>query len=477
MRLPRLYNRRRPAAELGRGDAVRDARASSRATRSGGSASVRRRRCTTKSRRCDTPTSTATICSATPDFVDNPVSKLISKDYTASIRAAIDPDQAARSSDLAPGKPPHEGENTTHYSIVDKWGNAVAVTYSLNDAFGAGMVAGDTGVLLNNTMDDFTAKVGRGQHLRPRSGREERDRAVQDAAELDVADDRDERRQACAGRRDAWRKPHHHRRLADDPRCDRLRYDDHRGRRRPAHPQSMAAGPHQRRAVCAFAGHAENPGRHGPSFRAAATGQSGRRHPDRRAEARRQRRSAPTASTAPTTRAAGRARRSATKAPPWDRARLVRDPREGRDRGAEPEPLAPASRSARDPRGPRTAGCMPSTKNRSQQRRPAACTSRPRALHLALMRADPLLQPFTLKHLTVRNRLMSSAHEPAYTHDGMPKQRYRAYHVEKAKGGIGLTMIGGSAVVAPDSPQAFGNILLLQGRGRRLVQGARRRGA
>jgi 2,4-dienoyl-CoA reductase-like NADH-dependent reductase (Old Yellow Enzyme family) len=76
------------------------------------------------------------------------------------------------------------------------------------------------------------------------------------------------------------------------------------------------------------------------------------------------------------------------------------------------------------------------------------------------MSADPLLQPFTLKHLTIRNRLMSSAHEPAYTHEGMPKERYRAYHVEKAKGGIGLTMIGGSAVVAADSPQAFGNILL-----------------
>src|SRR5436305_1297409 len=76
------------------------------------------------------------------------------------------------------------------------------------------------------------------------------------------------------------------------------------------------------------------------------------------------------------------------------------------------------------------------------------------------MSADPLLQPFKLKHLTIRNRLMSTAHEPAYTHDGMPKERYRAYHVEKAKGGIGLTMIGGSAVVAPDSPQAFGNILL-----------------
>jgi 2,4-dienoyl-CoA reductase-like NADH-dependent reductase (Old Yellow Enzyme family) len=74
--------------------------------------------------------------------------------------------------------------------------------------------------------------------------------------------------------------------------------------------------------------------------------------------------------------------------------------------------------------------------------------------------ADPLLQPFCLKHLTLRNRFMSTAHEPAYTVDGMPADRYRLYHEEKAKGGIGLTMIGGSSVVAPDSPQAFGNILL-----------------
>jgi len=73
---------------------------------------------------------------------------------------------------------------------------------------------------------------------------------------------------------------------------------------------------------------------------------------------------------------------------------------------------------------------------------------------------DPLLQPFRLKHLTLRNRLMSTAHEPAYTEDGMPKERYRLYHAEKAKGGIALTMFGGSSVVAPDSPQAFGNILL-----------------
>ena len=71
---------------------------------------------------------------------------------------------------------------------------------------------------------------------------------------------------------------------------------------------------------------------------------------------------------------------------------------------------------------------------------------------------DPLLEPYQLKHLTLRNRVFSSAHEPAYSEDGMPKDRYRLYHVEKAKGGIALTMTAGSAVVAPDSPPAFGNL-------------------
>ncbi|HKO06401.1 MAG TPA: NADH:flavin oxidoreductase [Alphaproteobacteria bacterium] len=73
---------------------------------------------------------------------------------------------------------------------------------------------------------------------------------------------------------------------------------------------------------------------------------------------------------------------------------------------------------------------------------------------------DPLLEPFRLKHLTLRNRFMSTAHEPSYTEDGMPKARYRLYHAEKAKGGIALTMMGGSSVISPDSPPAFGNILL-----------------
>ncbi len=71
---------------------------------------------------------------------------------------------------------------------------------------------------------------------------------------------------------------------------------------------------------------------------------------------------------------------------------------------------------------------------------------------------DPLLQPFQLKHLTLKNRLMSTAHEPAYSDDGMPKDRYRLYHVEKAKGGIALTMTAGSAIVSTDSPPAFGNL-------------------
>ena len=71
---------------------------------------------------------------------------------------------------------------------------------------------------------------------------------------------------------------------------------------------------------------------------------------------------------------------------------------------------------------------------------------------------DPLLQPFTLGHLQLRNRIFSSSHEPAYSEGGMPKERYRLYHVEKAKGGVALTMTAGSAVVAEDSPPAFGNL-------------------
>ncbi|MGF6308670.1 gamma-glutamyltranspeptidase/glutathione hydrolase [Bradyrhizobium sp. i1.8.4] len=95
-----------------------------------------------------------------PDFVKNPLERLLDKNYAAKIRAAIDPARAGVSRDIKPGVPPHEGSNTTHYSIADKDGNAVSVTYTLNDWFGAKVTAAKTGVLLNDEMDDFTAKVG-----------------------------------------------------------------------------------------------------------------------------------------------------------------------------------------------------------------------------------------------------------------------------------------------------------------------------
>ncbi|MDI3355070.1 gamma-glutamyltransferase [Pseudomonas sp. UYIF39] len=95
-----------------------------------------------------------------PDFVKNPIDHLLDKNYATKIRTAIDPQKAGVSRELKPGVAPHEGSNTTHYSIVDKWGNAVSVTYTLNDWFGAGVMASKTGVILNDEMDDFTSKIG-----------------------------------------------------------------------------------------------------------------------------------------------------------------------------------------------------------------------------------------------------------------------------------------------------------------------------
>jgi N-methyl-L-proline demethylase len=73
--------------------------------------------------------------------------------------------------------------------------------------------------------------------------------------------------------------------------------------------------------------------------------------------------------------------------------------------------------------------------------------------------SDPLLQPFQLKHLKLKNRIMTTSHEPAYPEDGMPKDKYRAYHVERARGGIAMTMTAGSAAVSKDSPPVFNNVL------------------
>ncbi len=95
-----------------------------------------------------------------PDSVKMPVAGLLSKKYAAALRAGI-ADNATPAADIHPGKPgAFEGQNTTHFSVIDRDGNAVSNTYTLNFSFGLGLVADGTGVLLNNELDDFTAKPG-----------------------------------------------------------------------------------------------------------------------------------------------------------------------------------------------------------------------------------------------------------------------------------------------------------------------------
>ena len=96
-----------------------------------------------------------------PSFVNNPVERLTDKGYAAKIRETISPDKAGISSEFGKDVAAHEGSNTTHFSIIDRDGNAVSLTYTLNDWFGARVVASGTGVLMNDEMDDFTASPGR----------------------------------------------------------------------------------------------------------------------------------------------------------------------------------------------------------------------------------------------------------------------------------------------------------------------------
>ncbi len=95
-----------------------------------------------------------------PDFVHNPIDKLLSPEYAEKRRATIKKDKATPSSEIKSFLPANEGNNTTHYSVMDANGNAVAVTYTINYLFGIKRMAGDTGFYLNNEMDDFTAKPG-----------------------------------------------------------------------------------------------------------------------------------------------------------------------------------------------------------------------------------------------------------------------------------------------------------------------------
>lgn len=96
-----------------------------------------------------------------PDFYKVPVRALTSKDYAQKIASKIAMNKATPSAEIKPGKlAPYESDQTTHFSVVDKWGNAVSNTYTLNFSYGSGLVAKGTGILLNNEMDDFSAKPG-----------------------------------------------------------------------------------------------------------------------------------------------------------------------------------------------------------------------------------------------------------------------------------------------------------------------------
>ncbi len=95
-----------------------------------------------------------------PQFVKNPVAELLDPAYAAHLRSLIKAQRAGVSATIKPGVILREGSNTTHFSIADQAGNAVSLTYTLNDWFGARLTADGTGVLLNNEMDDFTAKPG-----------------------------------------------------------------------------------------------------------------------------------------------------------------------------------------------------------------------------------------------------------------------------------------------------------------------------
>ena len=96
-----------------------------------------------------------------PDFVKVPVDELTSKEYAKKIFDRINPSKATPSDNVRPGLTPlKEGTNTTHYSVVDKFGNAVSVTYTINDSWGSGASVEGAGFLLNNEMDDFSVKPG-----------------------------------------------------------------------------------------------------------------------------------------------------------------------------------------------------------------------------------------------------------------------------------------------------------------------------
>ncbi len=184
-----------------------------------------------------------------PDFVQVPAMGLVSKRYAERLRARIDLARAKPAREIKPGAMlGPEPDQTTHYSIVDADGNAVANTYTLNFSYGLGLVAEGTGILLNNELDDFAAKPGvpnayglvggdanaPGPRKRPLSSMS--------------PDDRAQGRPRVPGHRHARRQPHHHDRAAGDVERDRPPHERRGSDDRAAHPSPMAARPSRGRA-------------------------------------------------------------------------------------------------------------------------------------------------------------------------------------------------------------------------------------
>lgn len=219
-----------------------------------------------------------------PAFVENPVDRLLSPAYAETLRASIRPDRATPSAEIRPDPGPETRERpeTTHISVMDRAGNAVALTYTINGYFGAGVIAGDTGFFLNDEMDDFTVKTGVPNLFGLVQGRRTRSSRAS-------ARSRPWRPRSCcatAGSR-WWRARRgladHHDQRADADQHARLRHGAAGGGGRPAHPPPVAARHDLRRALRALGGHAGPPAGHGPhDRRAEALGRTGTHRGPRR---------------------------------------------------------------------------------------------------------------------------------------------------------------------------------------------------
>lgn len=210
-----------------------------------------------------------------PDFVQIPQKVLTSKDYAQGLRATIHPEKATPS-DLLSGNPtPLEDDETTHFSIIDRDGNRVGATQTVNLLYGSGLIPKGTGVLLNNEMDDFALKPGTPNAFGVMGYEANAPKGGQAHAQLDDPDLHGERRQGGGAGHPGW-QPHHHHGAAGYPRL-RRRPGRAAGCRAAALPPPVVAGPDRSRGRCIRRGHGEAAAGDGSQDRPA--GQCGRRGP------------------------------------------------------------------------------------------------------------------------------------------------------------------------------------------------------